>query len=539
MSNSQIGLASCLIQLKYGPEMGHLVMVIGGSDFITLKQIEIRIASYPGATNVKIRPKDIGRMIGLLIWHKYAQFKNINDRAHYKIRLTEIVRILQYPRYLFHINELYDDRGSSIIENILLHGQIDQLKIVTDQLIAEGGISGTPTEIEEHSRQINDVFKHLVGTNFVKREPNLTQESKTNPSDVPEFEELEPQERYAVIPDFTYDNIIADGNRNEDGEPGCKKPRITINNADKIYWSINSDRFEKYLSDQIMVEDATEHCGSLAGKVLRNALRVSEHGSDIRTTEFNVSYTDILQSCVESSINFDSMSFESTLSLLVKNDYLGKSNEGLYTIKMRKIITRCYKNSVLQWIMTKYGNEARKILCLLQDGQYYEPHVIAKQCLLAEKDAKRIVYRLMSDGIVRIQDIPRPGSNFTAQYSVYLFHADFLQIAHHIRKRLHQAQNNLAIRLVTEYNAVEHELKRREKINQLKNRVIIEEDNEAVIDDLELKEQERIRLEKYDSAKDKLLTCLRSLEMELELNTLYHQYEEIRLKETVKAAKTR
>ena len=58
---------------------------------------------------------------------------------------------------------------------------------------------------------------------------------------------------------------------------------------------------------------------------------------------------------------------------------------------------------------------------------------------------------------------------------MYLFHADFRQIAHNIRKRLHQAQNNLAIRLVTEYNGVEQELKRREKINQLKNRVIIEE----------------------------------------------------------------
>jgi len=539
MSNSQIGLASCLIQLKYGPEMGHLVMVIGGSDFITLKQIELRIASYPGATNVTIRPKDIGRMIGLLIWHKYAEFKNINDRAHYKIRLTEIVRILQYPRYLFHINELYDDRGSSIIENILIHGQIDQLKIVYDQLVTEGVINASPNEVEEYSRQINDVFKHLVGTNFVKREPNLTEESKTNPSDVPEFEELDTQERYAVIPDFTYDNIIANSSETT-GEPANKKARLTSHDdANKIYWSINSDRFEKYLSDQIMVEDATEHCGSLAGKVIRNALRVSEHGSNIKTTEFNVSYTDILQSCVESSINFDSMSFDHTLSLLVKNDYLGKSNEGLYTIKMRKIITRCYKNSVLQWIMTKYGNEARKILCLLQDGQYYEPHVIARLCLLDEKDAKRVLYRLMSDGIVRIQDIPRPGSNFTAQFSVYLFHADFRQIAHSIRKRLHQAQNNLAIRLVTEYNGVEHELKRREKINQFKNRVIIEEDTETVTDDMELKEQDRIRLEKYDAAKDKLLTCLRSLEMELELNTLYDQYEEMRLKETVKAAKAK
>ena len=78
-----------------------------------------------------------------------------------RFRLTEIVRILQYPRYLFHINELYDDRGSSIIENILFHGQIDQLKIVQDQLTAEGALNGSPDEVEAYSRQINDVFKHL------------------------------------------------------------------------------------------------------------------------------------------------------------------------------------------------------------------------------------------------------------------------------------------------------------------------------------------------------------------------------------------
>ena len=45
--------------------------------------------------------------------------------------------------------------------------------------------------------------------------------------------------------------------------------------------------------------------------------------------------------------------------------------------------------------MTKYGNEARKILCLLQNGEYYEPHVIARLCLLDEKDAKRVLYRVV------------------------------------------------------------------------------------------------------------------------------------------------
>ena len=44
------------------------------------------------------------------------------------------------------------------------------------------------------------------------------------------------------------------------------------------YWTINGDRFENYIRDQIMVDDAGESCGSLASQVLRNTLRISEHG---------------------------------------------------------------------------------------------------------------------------------------------------------------------------------------------------------------------------------------------------------------------
>ena len=73
-------------------------------------------------------------MVGLLVWNTYAEFRKINNRAQYKVKLEEIIRILQYPRYLFHINELFGERGASIIENILLHGQIEQKKCILDQL---------------------------------------------------------------------------------------------------------------------------------------------------------------------------------------------------------------------------------------------------------------------------------------------------------------------------------------------------------------------------------------------------------------------
>ena len=83
---------------------------------------------------MKIKLGEIGQMVGLLVWNTYAEFRKINNRAQYKVKLEEIIRILQYPRYLFHINELFGERGASIIENILLHGQIEQKKCILDQL---------------------------------------------------------------------------------------------------------------------------------------------------------------------------------------------------------------------------------------------------------------------------------------------------------------------------------------------------------------------------------------------------------------------
>ena len=67
--------------------------------------------------------------------------------------------------------------------------------------------------------------------------------------------------------------------------------------------------------------------------------------------------------------------------------------------------------------------------------------------------------------------MPRPiTNNFHAQHSVYLFHADFTQIAKITRKRLLQTQANLARRLESEYSQVEEELRLRDKIEMLKSR---------------------------------------------------------------------
>ena len=102
----------------------------------------------------------------------------------------------------------------------------------------------------------------------------------------------------------------------------------------------------------------------------------------------------------------------------------------------------------------------KKLLDVLSTG---------KNSLFLHYDTNYVLIRLMADGILQIQDIPRHSSNlFQAQYSVFLFRADFRKIAEITEKKLHIAQRNLALRIVSEYNNVDSELKQKEKIENIR-----------------------------------------------------------------------
>jgi len=65
--------------------------------------------------------------LATLLWHKFAKFREHKGRPSYKIYLVEINRILQYPRYLYHIAEItwpHGQSGAAMIERFLLRGQM-------------------------------------------------------------------------------------------------------------------------------------------------------------------------------------------------------------------------------------------------------------------------------------------------------------------------------------------------------------------------------------------------------------------------------
>jgi hypothetical protein len=96
-----------------------------------------------------------------LIWYKYATFRNLKGRPAYKVSLKNISYILQYPRYLFHIAEIFGNIGSSIIDEFLLRGQATADDMVEKQLQIQ---KGEDPEFDEEivTTNVRSVFRDMV-----------------------------------------------------------------------------------------------------------------------------------------------------------------------------------------------------------------------------------------------------------------------------------------------------------------------------------------------------------------------------------------
>merc|ERR1712130_114605 len=499
MSSAEINLAATLLKINFGPELGDLVEVIGGGDYLSMRQIELRIESYSKSV-VLTKHSNTSQLLATLLWHKFADFRAVKDRPVYRVNLRDVNRILQYPRYLYHIEEIFGPRGSSIIEFLLLRGQLQAPEIIDLQMEKEKCASE-----DERSKVLDEnkaIFKNLISNRFIHKEALLKSGENV------EIPVLEPSTDSAFTINFERGK--------KDGNPE--------------YWSVNHTRFSHYIKDQLLVERASLSCGAFAANVLRNALRFCELGTSIETVEYGVSLIDIQKSCREANIDFADFPLDSVLELLVRSHFMSKDG-AKFTVRIRDCIERMFVDSALQWIGTMYGRDARKVVALLLQGNYLEPKVIAKKCVMDNKETKRIIYLLMADGILQIQDISPSGTFVQAKYSIYLFRSDKLQLAQLFKKRTLLAQKNMTLRLTAEYEKVKSLLQKKQK----HGRIQLDEGVGGADSGLLPREEEAIQ--KYKAAQTKLLQVLRSLEQQLLLIDMFIFYRRQRMKEALAQSK--
>merc|ERR1711937_161622 len=502
MSAQETELGGTLIGLNFGPELGELAQVIGGADFLSLKQIQLRVDSFSKPLLIKSANTDIRPLLATLVWNNLAEFKNVKGSIQYRIIVRNALRYIQLPRYLFHINEIFGGKGSQIIKILLLRGRMEAGEIT--ELLA----SQDPNS-EALMTEVRTIFNAMVSNRFLKKHVNEENQLPETVLSI-NFNRSDPS-KYKDEPNSAHECLVE-------------------------YWSVKHDRFMHYIKDQMMVEFSSKLCGDFAALVFRNVLRFCELDSNAESVESKITLMDIRKSCNEADIDFSGFPLETVLDLLVKAEFMNKDG-GSFTVRVRHTIEKMMIESILHWIGTKYGRDARKIVALLIKGNYMEPKMIAKKCVMDEKEAKKMIYRLLADGILQIQDISATGNLSQAKYSIYLFHSDQLQLGKLFRKKNLLAQKNMAVRLNAEFEKVKLLLVKQAKYEKLLlERHEVGENTET--DDLSLLPRELDLIDKFKKAETRMLTVLLSLEQQLQLTDLFIFYRRQRMAEAIERSKS-
>jgi hypothetical protein len=122
-----------------------------------------------------------------------------------------------------------------------------------------------------------------------------------------------------------------------------------------------------------------------------------------------------------------------------------------FVVEYRDILLLLQLNTVVDFARERYGESlaGRVLRALLERGALDEKSV-SELVMAPQREARVILYKLLSDGIVTLQEVPRRPDRHP-QFTAYLFRADFPRVLTEMTEWCHRTLVNIRRRLRLEY----------------------------------------------------------------------------------------
>ncbi|XP_064862570.1 DNA-directed RNA polymerase III subunit RPC3-like [Oncorhynchus nerka] len=283
-------------------------------------------------------------------------------------------RVLSVLRYIYTAKTLYGDTGELIVEEVLQRGHMtlsNTVKTVADRL--------THNMEEGRSMEYSEVvsaFSKLVETHFLQRCPPVAEMGTAATSTAPPTAESNPD--CYTLPHVT---LIGCGKRrrsSDDSEEqrGGKKVKMDSESCgdEGIYWQVNFERFHQHFRDQAIISAVASKLDQVSvtdpyrppRPVVRTMLRMSEVTTTQTAADTQpLSANEIFRSLLP-NYSISRPILDQYLSLLVDDpmEFVGKS-----------------------------GNLEQK--------------QVEDFAMIPAKEAKDMLYTLLSENLVQLQEIPK------------------------------------------------------------------------------------------------------------------------------------
>ncbi|XP_060906471.1 DNA-directed RNA polymerase III subunit RPC3 [Labrus mixtus] len=416
----------------------------------------------------------VKKSLCVLVQHGVCVFsagrKGPGSPTEYLTSSDHILRILRYPRYIYTAKTLYGDTGELIIEELLQRGDMTMsstVKTVADRL--------TQNMEDGHSMDYSEVssaFSKLVETHFLQRCPPMAaagkKESTTSATPatpgtpaVPVSTAPPSAESFPDCYRVPHVTLTGRGKRqlsSEDGEDqrNAKKARMdTETHGDEgIYWQVNFERFHLHFRDQAIISAVANKLGQTSSEIVRTMLRMSEvTTSPTAACTKPLSSNEIFRS-LPNSYSIARPILDQYLTLLVDDpmEFVGKAGEsggGMYVVNLHRALANLARATIESVVQERFGSRSARIFRLLLRKRHLEQKQVEDFAMIPAKEAKDMLYTLLSENLVQLQEIPKT-PDYAPSRTFYLYTVNQLPTARMLLQNCYKTVANLIERRLFE-----------------------------------------------------------------------------------------
>uniref|UniRef100_A0AAQ6ADD0 DNA-directed RNA polymerase III subunit RPC3 n=1 Tax=Amphiprion ocellaris TaxID=80972 RepID=A0AAQ6ADD0_AMPOC len=443
-----------------------------------------------GAQNLRTIIHETGLSVDLvkkslmvLVQHGACLFssgrKGPGSPTEYRSGCDRILRILRYPRYIYTAKTLYGDTGELVVEELLQRGHMTMsgtVKTVADRL-TQNMEEGRSMDYSE----VSSAFSKLVETHFLQRCPNpaagATPAAPGTPaapaSAIPPTPESFPD--CYKVPHMT---LVGRGKRQlaaEDGEDQRNAKRQKMDSEahgdEGIYWQVNFERFHLHFRDQAIISAVANKLDQTSSEIVRTMLRMSEvTTSPAATCTKPLSANEIFRS-LPASYNIPRPILDQYLTLLVDDpmEFVGKAGEsggGMYVVNLHRALANLARATLESVVQERFGSRSARIFRLLLRKRHLEQKQVEDFAMIPAKEAKDMLYTLLSQNLVQLQEIPKT-PDYAPSRTFYLYTVNQLPTARMLLQNCYKTVANLIERRLFESKESKRLLEKSQRIEAI------------------------------------------------------------------------
>ncbi|XP_056900848.1 DNA-directed RNA polymerase III subunit RPC3 isoform X1 [Takifugu flavidus] len=402
--------------------------------------------------------------------------------TNYQANSNKILRILRYPRYIYTAKTLYGDTGELIIEELLQRGEMTMsrtVKTVADRL-TQNMEDGQCMDYSE----VSSAFCKLVETHFLQRCPPVAGPGKADSAapatpatqagaSAPTPESFPDCYR---VPQVT---IRGQGKRrlsSEDVDQTIAKkakmdPEVDTHGDEGIYWQVNFERFHLHFRDQAIISAVANKLDQTSSEIVRTMLRMSEvTTSPAASCTKPLSANEIFRS-LPSTYNIARPILDQYLTLLVDDpmEFVGRAGEsggGMFVVNLHKVLANLARATLESIVQERFGSRSARIFRLLLRKRHLEQKQVEDFAMVPAKEAKDMLYMLLSQNLVQLQEIPKT-PDFAPSRTFYLYTCNQLPTARMLLQNCYKTVANLIERRLFESKESKRLLEKSQRIEAI------------------------------------------------------------------------